>query len=161
MIGHTFFWSNIMLTNNFSSWEMCLLIRHVWRFILIPETAWGRHIADTNRDDTFGKNDDWWIYRPAQRRPGPRLSCIVLQYAHYVATNGFIALEWTRPSACQAAIPGDRPFELCARARLRVCIQSPHEIYVCPACLPHTNISMNFDVRSPVCQPSCICADFH
>lgn len=99
----------------------------------------------------LSKNDKWRIYRHPVRRYVSRMSFIVLQYAHYVATNGFIALEWSWPSACQAAIPGDRPFELCARARLRVCIQSPHEIYVCPACLPHTNISMNFDVRSPVC----------
>lgn len=67
----------------------------------------------------------------------------VLQYAYYVAGNGFIALEWTRPSACQMAIPGDRPFELCARARLRVCIQSPREIYIMwPPALPVQLIQM-------------------
>lgn len=73
---------------------------------------------------------------------------IALRYAHYVVTNGYIASEWRRSSACQAAIPGDRPFELCARARLRVCIQSTRKIYVCPACLLHTNVSMKVDVRS-------------
>lgn len=70
---------------------------------------------------------------------------LVNQYAYYVAANGFIALEWTRPSACQTAIPGDRPFELCARARLRVCIQSLNEIYVWNARSTHTNVSLNFE----------------
>lgn len=61
-----------------------------------------------------------------------------LEYAHYIATNGFIASQWTWPSACQMAIPGDRPFELCAWAR----IQSPRKIYL-RGRSQHTNVSLN------------------